>query len=54
MRQFIKRLLCRHEWKMISKPYLWNTGMTKRADFRCVKCNKVVNKDLWHVNRWAD
>ena len=43
----IKRLFCYHKWTMISNPYLWNGGMTKRVDVRCVKCNKLYNVDIF-------
>ena len=44
--KFIKRLFCYHKWTMISNPYLWDGGMTKRVDVRCVKCNKLYNVDI--------
>lgn len=47
--KFLKRLFCYHKWKMISKPYLWDTGMTKRVDVKCVKCDKLSNVDIFDV-----
>ena len=50
----IKRLFCYHKWTMISNPYLWGGGMTKRVDVRCVKCNKLYNVDIFDTpkRRW--
>jgi hypothetical protein len=56
--KFIKRLFCYHKWTTIGNPYLWDGGMTKRADVRCVKCNKLYNVDIfatpkrrWHTEK---
>ena len=45
--QSLKRLFCYHKWIQIGNPYLWEGGMTKRVDVRCIKCNKLSNVDIF-------
>ena len=54
MMEFLKRLFCYHKWKMIGKPYLYDAGMTKRANVRCVKCGKFSDVDIFDTpkKRW--
>ena len=52
----LKRLFCYHKWIMIGNPYLWEGGMTKRVDVKCVKCGKISNVDIFDTpkRKWAD
>lgn len=51
----LKRLFCYHKWIMIGNPYLWEGGITKRVDVKCVKCGKISNVDIFNTpkRRWA-
>lgn len=51
MTSFIKKISCRHKWELLEKPYLYECGKSKRANYKCVKCNKFKNMDIFEAGR---
>lgn len=48
LKQFIKRLLCRHEWERIKNTvHMIHGGMSKGAKFKCEKCGKIIWSDIF-------
>jgi len=49
MKQLLKRLFCNHKYVMDGDPYLYDSGMTKRANYICSKCGKPNNFDIFTI-----
>ena len=48
IKQFLKRLFCKHEWEEIEgSRHMIHAGMSKVADFKCNKCGKVIWSDIF-------
>ena len=45
----ILQSICKHKWEIVDKPYIWDFGRTKRANVKCIKCNKDSNKDIFEL-----
>lgn len=54
MKEFLKRLFCKHNYKMIKGTiHMIYGGMSKGAEFKCQKCGKEIWSDIFwkKVNR---
>ena len=54
MKNFIKKLFCRHEYQMIDGTcHMKDFGMSKGAKFKCCRCGKEIWSDIFakEVNR---
>ena len=48
IKQFLKGLFCKHEWKEIEgSRHMIHGGMSKGANFKCNKCGKVIWSDIF-------
>ena len=48
MKQFLKGLFCKHEWKEIEgSRHMIHGGMSQGAKFICNKCGKVIWSDIF-------
>ena len=48
MKQFLKRLFCKHEWEEIEgSECMIRDGMSKMAQFECNKCGKVIWSNIF-------
>lgn len=46
MTQFLTRLFCEHEFKLVHS-YLYDVGRNKMFVYRCAKCGKVKQENLY-------
>ena len=48
IKQFLKRLFCKHEWEEIEgSRHMIHGGMSTGANFKCNKCGKVIWSDIF-------
>ena len=48
IKQFLKRLFCKHEWEEIDgSRHMIYDGMSKGAKFKCNKCGKVIWSNIF-------
>ena len=48
IKQFLKRLFCKHEWEEIEgSRHMIYDGMSKGAKFTCNKCGKVIWSNIF-------